>query len=479
MSFPASSRSTGGSTRGQTAINDPTWQAALDYMSRRVKKQSFSTWFRPTHGAIRPLPDGSEALEVSVPNQFVADWLREKYLPLIEEALRETCGKKYEILFGIKKRSRELDQTEMALSQASHMTTPSYTSAGSAKPPERIDASLNERYRFNRMVVGNFNEFAYAASVAVAEKPGATKYNPLVIYGGVGLGKTHLAQSIGQAALEKKPSLRVKYVTSEKFTQDFIDSLSSSTTSDFSSSYRSVDVLLVDDIQFFGGKESTQEQFFHTFNALYNAGKQIVLTADRRPHEIKGLEARLLSRFNSGLVTDIQTPDLEARIAILKKKLDEYDFAVGEDILNYIASRITTNIRELEGALTHLYARASLDKVTHITHDFAVKALADILRLNQRAVSVERIQEAISETFEVPVAQLKAKRRTAHIALARQAAMYLTRSLTGRSLQRIGQDFGGRDHSTVIHACSLVEDKLGHDNEFEIKIQTVKEALLN
>jgi len=479
MSVPASSRSTGELARGQSAISDPTWQAALNYVSRRVKKQSFSTWFRPTQGTIRPLPDGSEALEVSVPNQFVADWLKENYLPLIEEALRETSGKKYEILFGIKQRSRELDQTEMALSQASHITAPSYTSAGSAKPREHPGASLNERYRFDRMVVGNFNEFAYAASVAVAEKPGATKYNPLVIYGGVGLGKTHLAQSIGQAALEKKPNLRVKYVTSEKFTQDFIDSLISSTTSDFSSSYRSVDVLLVDDIQFFGGKESTQEQFFHTFNALYNAGKQIVLTADRRPHEIKGLEARLLSRFNSGLVTDIQTPDLESRIAILKKKLDEYDFAVSEDILNYIASRITTNIRELEGALTHLYARASLDKVTLITYDFAARALADILRLNQRAVSVERIQEAVSETFEVPVAQLKAKKRTAHIALARQAAMYLTRSLTSRSLQRIGQDFGGRDHSTVIHACSLVEDKLGRDNEFELKIQTVKEALLN
>ncbi|MFQ5606462.1 MAG: chromosomal replication initiator protein DnaA, partial [Candidatus Zixiibacteriota bacterium] len=269
----------------------------------------------------------------------------------------------------------------------------------------------------------------------------------------------------------------VKYATSEKFTQDFIDSLSKSTTADFTNAYRSVDVLLIDDIQFFGGKESTQEQFFHTFNTLHNAGKQIVLTADRRPNEIKGLEARLLSRFSSGLVTDIQAPDLEARVAILKKKLDEYDFTVGEEILHYIATNITSNIRELEGALTHLYARASLDKNKHVDLDFSIAALRDILEVNQKVVSVDRIQRAVAESFDVPVAQLKAKKRSAHIALARQAAMYLTRTLTGNSLQRIGQEFGGRDHSTVIHACSLIERKIESDPGFRRQFKSVRDSL--
>ena len=468
---------------------DSTWRGALDYMSRRLKKQSYATWLRPTAGAVTKSSDGARFLRIVVPNQFVADWLDENYSALIEEALKETTGEQLPFQIQIQSKSDRPEQTEIGFFDTGYETENGRHGEHGNKEHrnnvhrvERLRQNgsvgnsahgLHERYRFDNLVVGKFNEFAHAACSAVAENPGGTKYNPLVIYGGVGLGKTHLAQAIGLTAIRNRPGIRVMYATSEKFTTDFINSLSRSSTVDFSHMYRSVDILLIDDIQFFSGKESTQEQFFHTFNALYNAGKQIVLTADRRPQDIKGLEARLLSRFSSGLVTDIQKPDFESRVAILQEKLAEYDFQVAESILHFIAERITSNVRELEGALTHLYARASVEKVSSIDEEFVTRCLADTLQNTRARVSVRVIQDVVSEAFEVPVAMLKAKKRSANIALARQVAMYVTRELTGRSLQQIGQDFGGRDHSTVIHACSLVTAKMQDDSIFKDQVNGV------
>ncbi len=463
-------------------------------MSRRLKKQSYATWLRPTAGTVTKSSDGARFLRIVVPNQFVADWLDENYSALIEEALKETTGEQLPFRIQIRSKSDGPEQTEIGFFDTGYETengrngehrSEEHRSNEHRNNEHRIERlrqngsvgnsnhGLHERYRFDNLVVGKFNEFAHAACAAVAENPGGTKYNPLVIYGGVGLGKTHLAQAIGLTAMRNTPGIRVMYATSEKFTTDFINSLSRSSTVDFANMYRSVDILLIDDIQFFSGKESTQEQFFHTFNALYNAGKQIVLTADRRPQDIKGLEARLLSRFSSGLVTDIQKPDFESRVAILQKKLDEYDFQVEEGILHFIAERITSNVRELEGALTHLYARASVEKVSAVDEQFVTRCLADTLQSARARVSVRVIQDVVSEAFEVPVAMLKAKKRSANIALARQVAMYVTRELTGRSLQQIGQDFGGRDHSTVIHACSLVTAKMQDDSIFNDQVNGI------
>ncbi len=467
------------SQKQKPRVSDVTWRRALEYMSRRLKKQSYATWLRPTIGVVAESPEGINSLEITVPNQFVADWLEENYSGLIEEALSETTGKTIPFHFQIRAQSSIPEQTEIGFGE----TDKAYPEEGNNSANRSFQApgisrantnhGLHDRYRFDNLVVGKFNEFAHAACAAVAENPGGTKYNPLVIYGGVGLGKTHLTQAIGLTAMRQNPRTRVMYATSEKFTMDFINSLGKSSTGSFIDTYRSVDILLIDDIQFFSGKESTQEQFFHTFNALYNAGKQIVLTADRRPQDIKGFEARLLSRFSSGLVTDIQKPDFESRVAILKKKLSEYDFDIEENILHFVAERITSNVRELEGALTHLYARASVEKITDIDEEFVTRSLADTLQNSKTKVSVRIIQEVVSESFEVPVAMLKAKKRSANIALARQVAMYVTRDLTGRSLQQIGHDFGGRDHSTVIHACSLVSARMQDDSMFKDQVDGI------
>jgi chromosomal replication initiator protein len=311
----------------------------------------------------------------------------------------------------------------------------------------------------------------------VAEAPGKTNYNPLLIYGGTGLGKTHLAQAIGHYIYENFPQKRVMYATSEKFTSDFINSISNGTIANFTTQYRSADVLLVDDIQFFSGKESTQEQFFHTFNDLHQSGKQIVLTSDRHPKETKGLEERLLSRFSSGLVADLQPPDLETRIAILRRRTEREGVALPEDVLYFIADNVTTNIRELEGSLTRLLAYASLDKAK-VDLDFAIKVLGKEIIRPRREVTISEIQKKTAEIFKIDQTMMTAKKKSAEIALARQVAMYLARRHTHFSLKGIGEAFGGRDHSTVIHACELVERKVGSDFIFREKVESVAAFLL-
>jgi chromosomal replication initiator protein len=460
-------------TRGKLALservtNSSQWNDCLNYLSHRVKEQSFKTWLKPTGGK----PDGNGSFEVAVPNQFVADWIKAHFHELIEEALFEVSGQRYSVSYVIQKPPDEQDQTSLELTGGGRPeANPIGRSAGVHQH------NLNSKYNFESLVIGDFNQFACAAATAVAEAPGMTKYNPLYIYGGTGLGKTHIVQAIGHRILELFPNKRVMYATSEKFTSDFITSISNSSVASFTRVYRDVDVLIIDDIQFFTGKESTQEQFFHTFNTLYHLGKQIVLTSDRSPKEIKGLEERLLSRFSWGLVTDLQAPDLENRTAILYKKLETEGISVADNVIRFIADRVSTNIRELEGALIRLLAYASL-KNEALDLPLAEKVLSDAFASNKKDVTIDAIQKKSCECFGIDPEMMQAKKKTSRIALARQVAMYLSRSLTDNSLKSIGDAFGGRDHSTVIHACDLISKKMAIDISLRQKIDKISADLL-
>lgn len=446
------------------------WGECLSYLSERINERSFNTWLKPT----RPLAlEGSE-LRIVVPNKFVAEWLEQHYLPLINEAVEKATGERFSLHFDV---GAEQFSSRVEKPPPADGGSASLAAAGPlASNDDNGRSSLNPRYTFDTFVVGESNQFAQAAAMAVAEAPGKTRYNPLYIYGGVGLGKTHLLQAIGHFIKEVFYPYRVLYVTSEKFTNDFISSIGTSNIPAFTNTYRMVDILLLDDIQFFTGKESTQVQFFHTFNALYQSGKQIVLTSDRPPKEIVGLEERLLSRFQWGLVTDIQPPDLETRIAILQKKCAGDGTCIPEEVIVYIADNITNNIRELEGCLIRLLAYSSLKKQL-ITLPLAKEILKDCIKNGTKEVSIEQIQKVVSETFEIPEEMMWAKKKTQEVVLARQAAMYLARILTKSPLKTIGLRFGGRDHSTVIHACNQVKENLKKDPAFKFKIDSIINSL--
>ncbi len=458
-------------TSHATVTNSQQWKDCLRYISHRMKEQSFNTWLKPIRGE----PNGNSVFKLEVPNQFVADWIKGHFNELIDEAIVEVLGKPYEIEYIIADYSdpeTEREQTTLPLLRKAEQTVLNKPN-GTSQPTH----NLNRKYDFDSLVVGDFNQFACAAAMAVAEGPGMTKYNPLFIYGGTGLGKTHIAQAIGNSIIDNMPLKRVMYATSEKFTSDFINSISDRSISSFTRVYRDVDVMIIDDIQFFTGKESTQEQFFHTFNTLHHQGKQIVLTSDRPPNEIKGLEERLLSRFSWGLVTDLQAPDLENRTAILYKKLESEGTSLPDNVIRYIADRVSTNIRELEGALIRLLAYASLKGVP-VDLQLAEKVLSDTLSRQRKSIDIKGIQKKTAEYFGIEPDMMKAKKKTSEIALARQVAMYLSRSLTSNSLKTIGAEFGGRDHSTVIHACDIISRKMATDPSLREKIDKISAALL-
>lgn len=444
------------------------WDKCLACLRQKIKMQSFHTWLRATRG----LPSCDGRINVAVPNRFVAEWLEEHYLTLIKETIKEVTQKDLPLSFYVSKDSRDyhpqisIDFERVDATPKKRLQT----------DPPGGEMGLNPKYTFDAFVVGESNQFAHAAAMAVAEAPGKTKFNPLYIYGGVGLGKTHLVQAIGHFAKDEYENIKVLYVTSEKFTNDFITSITSNTIQDFVNLYRNVDVLLLDDIQFFTGKESTQVQFFHTFNVLYQNGKQIVLTSDRPPREIKGLEERLLSRFGWGLVTDIQPPDLETRIAILHKKSESDGASIPIEVATFIADNITSNIRELEGSLIRLLAYASLHS-KEITLDLAKEVLKDTIRNGTKQISIEQIQKKVAAGYDLSPEMLCSKRKTQEIALARQVAMYLARSFTNNSLKAIGLHFGGRDHSTVIHACTLVRENIKKDYNFKLKVDEIINSL--
>jgi len=437
------------------------WAKCLESIRAETEQQSYKTWFEPTRAA--ELTD--DALKVEVPNRFFADWLEEHYLTLIKRALRDAAGRDVEPTFQVSHRRPDEYEPVSPRRPQSPQPTP-------AAPSE---TQLNPRYTFDSFVVGSSNRFAQAASMAVAEAPGTT-YNPLFIYGGVGLGKTHLMQAIGHYVRQQRPGASVYYVSSETFMNELITSIQRGTTLGFRDKYRSRDVLLIDDVQFLAGKESTQEEFFHTFNALYLAHKQIVLTSDRPPKQISTLEERLASRFESGLVTDIQSPDLETRIAILHRKAEMDGISIPNDVIHLIANSVTSNIRELEGSLVRLLAFSSLTG-SEITVELAKEVLSEFLGRPRGPVSVARIQQAVAEAYGVPVEKMKARGRSSQIALARQVAMYFARELTPLSLAQIGEHFGGRDHTTVLHAHRKITEETLKSGQVQRDVENLKRMI--
>ncbi len=417
------------------------WNDVSGRLRQALKDATYRTWF----GEARGLEISDDAFVIAVPNDFSRAWIGGHFLELIRAAVIECTGKERRIVLTVRERPRR-QRRERAEDQ-----------------PHAQSTDLNPKYTFDSFVIGSSNRFAHAAALAVAEAP-AQAYNPLFIYGGTGLGKTHLLQAIAQYVAEHSADLSVRYVTSETFMNNFINSLRDKRIEGFKQRYRTYDLLLIDDIQFFEHKESIQEEFFHTFNSLYEAGRQIVISSDRPPRAFPTLEERLRSRFEWGLITDIQPPDLETRIAILRKKVKTDGTHIPDpQILTFIASRISTNIRELEGALTRVVAFSSLTG-RPITVDLAQDVLQDIFPQGDSAqVSIERIQELVSERFNMSRKELCGSKRSQSIVYPRQVAMYLSRELTDSSLPKIGRKFGGRDHTTVMHATSKIQRLIKED----------------
>lgn len=477
-----------------------TWEQILNKLEHSLPQLTCNTWLKP----LIPISVTDTTLELGTPKGFMKEWIESKYVPLIVEASYDVTGKTLSIVFTNLDTENETTQ-EIPIPQPSQAPTQTKPKAKSKNlnnvqaaiqtsfledvltqqplpktevkpqlPTISEDAfSLNPKYVFETFVTGNSNRFAHAAALAVAESP-AQVYNPFFMYGGVGLGKTHLMHAIGHRILKNHPNLRVLYISSEKFTNELINSIRDGNPESFRQKYRNIDVLLVDDIQFLSKKEHTQEEFFHTFNTLHEANKQIIISSDRPPREIQTLEDRLRSRFEWGLITDIQAPDLETRIAILRKKALLENLNVPNDVMVYIASRIDNNIRELEGALIRVVAYASLTNQV-ITNELATEALKDIFPTGKtKQITLELIQEIVASYFKIKVDELLAKKRTRNLSFPRQIAMYLCRELTDTSLPRIGDMFGGRDHTTVIHA----HDKISRERNEDMKLNnTIKELI--
>ena len=436
------------------------WSAAVAEIKEQIGKQNFETWIKPISFVSRSKTE----VVLDVPNKFFRDWLTEHYLEQMEAVLSTLAKNDIKVVFGINERLDGQAGVEKTLKKDD-------------KPREKGPSNNNlvARYTFQNFVVGASNQFAHAACMAVANQPGE-HYNPLFIYGGVGLGKTHLVNAIGHHAVAQRPGLKVVYLSSESFMNELIASLRRDKMDEFKKKFRNVEILILDDVQFIAGKERTQEEFFHTFNSLYESHKQIVITSDKFPKEIPGIEDRLRNRFEWGLIADIQPPDMETRVAILQKKAEEEGVKLPQDVALFLASHIDSNVRELEGSLTRLGAFASLTKAA-ITVDLAKDVLRNTLKNAQREITVENIQKTICEYFNVKIGDLKAKRRTQNIALPRQVAMYLCRKHTETSFPAIGDKFGGRDHSTVIHASKTIERKIKEDPHMQTTIEKLERNL--
>ena len=440
------------------------WEKALGFIRSRMGDEVIETWFQPTKlGEL----NGTKATIV-VPNKFFGEWLGRNYREVISEALqavRPGGEGKIDVGFILGERA----------SSVSPVSGRDVGKPEAARQQSRVHRQLpNSKYTFENFVVGASNQFAHAASLAVAESP-ACAYNPFFIYGGVGLGKTHLLNSIGNFVM-RKGDLRIAYVTTEQFTNEVINSIRYDKMMELRRRYRNIDMLLIDDVQFLAGKERTQEEFFHTFNTLYEAKKQIVLSSDRFPKEMPSMEERLQSRFESGLIADLQTPDIETRIAILRKKSEEEGLAIGDDVVHLLAERLKSNIRELEGALIRLGAYSTLTGQA-ITTDMAKTILRDLLGSKKKVITLEDVQDVVARRFQVKVAELKSKRRTKTVVRPRQIAMYLSRELTDASFPEIGREFGGKDHTTIIHACRQVEKSMDKDNPLRTTVQSLKDEI--
>ena len=437
------------------------WDKCLNYLRDEIPAQKFNTWLRPLHAEIN-----KNTLTLLAPNQFVLDWVNEHFLVKIIDTLRELCEGEVPVIklrIGTKSQGGdEINGGRTQVAAPTHFAAQSF-SLQSMQSTQKVYAphqsNLNPTFRFNNFVEGKSNQLARAAAQQVAENPGQA-YNPLFLYGGVGLGKTHLAQAMGNYILEKNPHAKVLYLHSERFVADMIKALQHNAMNEFKKFYRSVNCLLIDDIQFFAKKERSQEEFFHTFNALLEGNQQIVLTCDRYPKEIQGLEERLQSRFGWGLTIAVEPPELETRVAILMTKAAQSNINLTSDVAFFIAKHIQSNVRELEGALKRVIANAHFTR-RDITVDFVREALKDLLTLQAKLVTIENIQRTVAEYYKIKVADLLSKRRNRSVTRPRQMAMALAKELTTHSLPEIGDAFGGRDHTTVLHACRKVKELLG------------------
>jgi chromosomal replication initiator protein len=448
------------------------WRAALGELQVSLSPANFETWLKDT--ALVDV-DG-DRFSVAAPNGFAKDWLENRYRSLIAQTLARIVGYSVNVEFVVREPAPEEVAGDVAGEAVQRPASPRVRVEPGRVGGEAGGVNLNPRYTFRTFIVGSANRLAHAASLSVAERPGEA-YNPLFLYGGVGLGKTHLMHAIGNAVVARYPRKRVVYATSEKFTNDFITSIQQGRIDDFRARYRKIDLLLIDDIQFIADKERTQEEFFHTFNAIHEDGKQIVLSSDRPPKQITTLEERLRSRFEWGLIADLTAPDLETRIAILRTKSEEQGVRVDPESLEFIARKVVSNIRELEGALNRIVAYASMQGMP-ITVDLAQAVLSNVLYSpRKRAVTPERIVLAVSDYYDVDLESLRGHKRDRAIVVPRQIAMYLMREETDVSLLRIGAELGGRDHSTVLHACRKIDQEVARNEELRRELAAVREAI--
>ncbi len=432
------------------------WTNCLQTIEKNVNPQSFKTWFAP----IKPVKLEDSALTIQVPNRFFYEWLEEHYVGLLKMTIKQELGKQGKLEYQILRRNGRPQGSKPEMSTTAppeEMPVNPFVIPGLKK--QKIDSRLNSNYVFDNYIEGDCNRLARSAGMAVARKPGGTSFNPLVVFGDTGLGKTHLIQAIGNEILTNIPNKTVLYVVAEEFTNQFIESLRNNATNDFVNFYQQIDVLIVDDIQFLANKHKTQEIFFHIFNLLHQSGKQIILSSDRAPKDLNGMEERLISRFKWGLSADISVPDLETRIAIMEYKMLKEGFDIPSDVLEFICFNIKNNIRELEGVLTSLVAQSSLNQ-REVDVNLAKEVIKNFVSTMSREITVEFIQELVAEHFKVSVDCLQGKTRKRTIVLARQLSMYLAKKMTSQSLKTIGENFGGRDHSTVIYSINAVQDLL-------------------
>lgn len=448
------------------------WQNCLQALQAELPAQHFSMWIRPLQA------DSSDTgLTLYAPNRFVLDWVREKYLSRILELIQDYCGDdaprlKFDVGSSQNNKARSTVPVQAA---AVPQAAPAPKEVPEPAPKSIVTSNVRTNYTFTNFVEGKSNQLARAAASQVADNPG-TAYNPLFIYGGTGLGKTHLLHAVGNGILAKKPDAKVIYMHSERFVQDMVKALQNNAIEEFKRYYRSVDALLIDDIQFFANKERSQEEFFHTFNALLEGNQQIILTSDRYPKEIDGVEDRLKSRFGWGLTIAIEPPELETRVAILMRKAHENQIRLPEEVAFFIAKRLRSNVRELEGALNRVIANANFTG-RPITIDFVREALRDLLALQDKLVTIENIQKTVAEYYKIRVADLLSKRRSRSVARPRQMAMALSKELTNHSLPEIGDAFGGRDHTTVLHACRKIESLKEETHEIKEDFQNLIRTL--
>ncbi len=457
------------------------WESCLRTIKNSIGAQSYKTWFEP----IKPVGLDGHVLTIQVPNKFFYEWLEEHYVGLLKATIKKDLGEQgkleYQILMGQPSTTKNGSNSRAKATQSEH--NPGYLPNEFMNPfvipgirQVRVDPHLNKNYTFDSFIEGDCNKLARSAGMAIAKKPGGTAFNPLVIYGQVGLGKTHLAQAIGNEIVASHKNKNVLYGTTESFTNQIIHAIKNNAINEFVAYYQNIDILILDDIQFLANKQKTQEIFFHIFNHLHQGGHQIILTSDRAPKDLEGMEERLISRFKWGLTTDLQSPDLETRMAILEDKMQKNGIVLPRAVVEYVCYHIKENIRELEGVLNSIAAQSSLNQRV-IDLDLAREVVRNFVKESQRELSLDHIQDKVAEHFHISVDKLKAKTRKRPIVVARQLSMFLAKSMTNKSLKTIGEMFGGRDHTTVLYSCRAVQDMMDTDKDFRQTVEGLERQL--